>query len=151
MLETQNNNTIRIVLMKNRNLHPRTDTSGKSKKAGLPRRTDLRTRIPRDHLTTPTLRLANQIREILNVAIPNSGHPLLSSFTAGNIEHHGIGPHFIVQLYSVDRTFKYDPVEIKAALDEISLKLRFEVAKIAARKNTPDFVFDVLPPGVQPG
>jgi hypothetical protein len=100
--------------------------------------------------TNPTLRLANQIREILTMAIPNSGHPLLASFVAGNVEHHGVGPNFIVQVYSENHGFDYDPVEIKAALDAITLKLRFEVAKIAARKNTPSFEFDVLPPGVQP-
>ena len=101
------------------------------------------------NLATPALRLAHQIREILNMTIPNSGHPLLPSFTVGNVEHHGMGPNFIVQIYSENRGFDYDPAEIKGVLDAMKLKLRFEVAKIAGRRNTPDFEFDVLPPGLQ--
>jgi ribosome-binding factor A len=96
------------------------------------------------------LRLASQIRDALDLAIPQSGHPLLVSFVVGSVEPSTTGKTFVAQVYSTDSSADYDPAEIKSALDSVKPRLRAEIAKEVTRKNAPDFKFDVLPPRVQP-
>jgi hypothetical protein len=96
------------------------------------------------------LRLASQIRDILDLALPASGHPLLASMVVGAVEPSSTGATYVVQVYSADHAADYDPREVKAALDQMKPRLRAEVAKEVTRKNAPDFKFDVLPPRVQP-
>ena len=96
------------------------------------------------------LRLASQIRDILNLAILQYGDPLLASFVVGTVEPSAARGNFVVQLYSVNHSDDYDPSQVKAILNEIKPMLRAEVAKGVNRKKTPDFKFDVLPPLVQP-
>lgn len=96
------------------------------------------------------LRLASQIRSILDLLIPQSGHPLLSSIVVGTVEPYAKGSNFVVQVYSTDTAADYDPLEIKAALDSLKSFLRTEVAKDITRKKVPELKFDVLPPHVLP-
>jgi hypothetical protein len=98
----------------------------------------------------PARRLAGQIRDVLDLVIPQSKHSLLCSFAVGSVEPTETGGNFVVQVYSTDPTTDYDPREIKATLDKMKPRLRAEVAKDVTRKNAPDFKFDVLPPRVQP-
>jgi len=97
-----------------------------------------------------TVRLAGEIRNILDMEIPHCGHPLLASFLVATVEPYGVGTNFVVQVYSTDSSLKYDPDEVKSALTEMKPKLRMEVVRTINRKKAPDFKFDVLPPGVQP-
>lgn len=96
------------------------------------------------------LRLASQIRNILDLLIPQSGHPLLASIVVGTVEPYAKGSNFVVQVYSTDTAADYDPNEIKAALDGLKSRLRTEVAKDITRKKAPELKFDVLPPHVLP-
>jgi hypothetical protein len=96
------------------------------------------------------LRLAGEIRNVLNIEIPNSGNTILATFLVGRVEPYGIGPNFVVQVHSTDGSLKYDPREIKAELAKMKPSLRSEVVRSVNRKKAPDFKFDVLPPGVQP-
>ena len=95
-------------------------------------------------------RLASQIRDVLDLVIPQTGNPLLVSFSVGVVEPSATGGNFVVQVYSTDHAADYDPREIKKALDSLKPRLRAEVAKEVTRKNDPDFKFDVLPSKVQP-
>lgn len=96
------------------------------------------------------LRLASQIRDVLNLVIPQFRDPRLASFVAGIVEPCPTGGNFVVQVYSTDTEVDYNPHEIKAILTEMKPRLRAEVAREITRKKTPDFKFDVLPPRVQP-
>jgi ribosome-binding factor A len=136
--------------MKKRSIHSVTDELGEYD--GIDPRDEKKHRIgasnnKRDY---SALRLASQIREILNLVIPYSGNALLTSFIVGHVEPYGIGSNFVVQVYSTDHETEYDPNEIKVALNNMKSKLRMEVAKNVTRKKAPDFKFDVLPPRVQP-
>lgn len=97
-----------------------------------------------------TLRLASQIRDVLDLTIPLCGQALLAGFAVGSVEPSAKGTTFVVQVYSTDPTADYDPREIVGALASVKTRLRAEVAKEVTRKNAPEFRFDVLPPGVQP-
>ena len=96
------------------------------------------------------LRLARQIRDVLDLVLLQCGSPLLASFAVGAVEPSPTGGPFVVQVYSTDPAADYDPREIKRALDTLKPKFRSEVAQDVTRKNAPDLKFDVLPPGVQP-
>ena len=96
------------------------------------------------------LRLARQIRDVLDLVLLQWGSPLLASFAVGAVEPSPTGGPFVVQVYSTDPAADYDPREIKKALDTLKPKFRSEVAQDVTRKNAPDLKFDVLPPGVQP-
>ena len=96
------------------------------------------------------LRLASQIRTVLDLVLMQCGNPLLASFAVGAVEPSPSGGNFVVQVYSTDPTADYDPREVKKTLDALRPKFRSEVAQEVTRKVTPVLKFDVLPPGVQP-
>lgn len=107
-------------------------------------------RTPRDKRNYATLRLASQIRDTLDLVIPQCGDPDLVSFAVGTVEPSAKGTTFVVQVYSTDHSADYDPRAVKEALEAVRPRLRAEVAKEVTRKNAPEFKFDVLPPRVQP-
>jgi ribosome-binding factor A len=96
------------------------------------------------------LRLASQIRDVLDLVLLQCGDPLLASLAVGAVEPSLTGGSFVVQVYSTDPAAEYDPREIKKTLDMLKPEFRSEVAKEVTRKNAPNLKFDVLPPGVQP-
>jgi len=96
------------------------------------------------------LRLASQIRDVLDLVLLQCGNPLLASLAVGAVEPSATGGNFVVQVYSTDPAADYDPREIKSILDTLKPKFRSEVAHEVTRKVAPNLKFDVLPPGVQP-
>lgn len=96
------------------------------------------------------LRLASQIRDALNIFLPQCGIPGLDEFVVNSVEPSAKGASFVVQVFSTDPTAQYEPREVKAALQEAKPALRAQVARETNRKNAPDFTFDVLPARVLP-
>lgn len=96
------------------------------------------------------LRLANKIKDALNIFLPLCGTPGLEVFAVNSVEPSAKGTSFVVQVFSTDPSAQYEPREVKAALLAAKPALRAQVARETNRKNAPDFTFDILPARVLP-
>ncbi len=96
------------------------------------------------------LRLAGQIKKVLDGSLAMAENPVLDAFAVSAVEPSGSDAMFIVQVFSTDPAAEYAPREVQAILNSMKGYLRTEVAQAVHRKNAPDLRFEVLPPHVQP-
>jgi hypothetical protein len=117
---------------------------------GLDPRYERRKRDSRGKPNYSSERLGNRVRETIGLACSLPAIPGLDDFAVADVFYIGHGNSYRVIVYCEDPEQTYVPEEVRKLLISYKGILRADIARAITRKNVPDLVFEVLPPGVRP-
>ena len=95
-------------------------------------------------------RLGSRVRETIGLVSSLPSIPGLDDFVVADVSYIGHGNCYKVIVYCENPEQAYDTEEVRKLLISHKGILRADIARAITRKNVPDLVFEVLPPGVRP-